>query len=578
MMSITAGMGTQAIKPQVFVEQPAILQLLDITLNVVTWEESETVEMSQLVSNLCNRYRDYQKLQQNFLTKRPVLDELTDNHNDVTEADLKKLFSSDEYEEFKDHVQAVERTFQRLTHSIQLGPLNAKWTQRLLHPTKERVDGNNEVAGSYSGVIETLHTLDFSVQEEQNTKFIDETREVVEIFRTHLTKYGSKWEGFEPLKARVRMENPTDVRERLGTIDRDLKAMARLIKNRQLYLRPDFETQTYGVGWELRLDSASGHNINVGHPIESWILPERLSRYQLLVEARSMHNSRQQEVPIEDFGLNGKYRGVCKLFITCRAENFPGRLFQCEGSGWLLDDSTIVTAGHCVYRIERSSDRRMNYGLLRAVEIEVCIGYARGGASGSSNMESRKGKWVLTHHEWYDRQEKDCDIALIRLQDAFEHPRGFPHVNETPRRGENETIYVVGYPIDIPPHLRQTMPEDTTGHIMYESSRSVTWDLDNPDTGLTYRADTYAGNSGGPVLRYNQEGILEVIGVHVSGDEGTGINSATTLGHYGIHLPTFLDALNNVQNGAFANGRFRNDKVEGWPQVQILTLPYVTPL
>ncbi|KAI1754929.1 hypothetical protein F4782DRAFT_466200 [Xylaria castorea] len=279
LVSNADGMDT---RPQVIVEQSAILQLLDITLHVATREEKETEEISQLVCNLRNRYQDYQRLWHNFFTKRPVLDESTDEHYiNVTEADLKKLFSSDEYEEFKDHVQGVETSFQRLTQSIQLEDIKAKWTERtrrLLHPTKNRINDESYVTGSHSGAVETLHTLDFSVREERNTKFIDETQEVVEIFRSHSMKHGSKWEGFEPLKARVQIVNPIDVKERLGTIDRDLKAMARLIRNRQLHPRPNFEKKTYGVAWELKLDDTSNHNtIPADHPTELSILPERLS-------------------------------------------------------------------------------------------------------------------------------------------------------------------------------------------------------------------------------------------------------------------------------------------------------------
>ncbi|KAI0442263.1 hypothetical protein F4803DRAFT_380405 [Xylaria telfairii] len=225
---------------------------------------------------------------------------------------------------------------------------------------------------------------------------------------------------------------------------------------------------------------------------------------------------------------------------------------------------------------------RENYGILRAVSIDVYIGYGRCGVSGSDpgDTELRKGKWVLTHHEWYDKQERDCDIAMIRLTNVFDHPRKFIYSNETPKRGREEEIYVVGYPSDIPLDHQHHMSEDSKGKVMYQSSKKITWDLDNPNIGLTYRADTYAGNSGGPVLRYNGA-TLEVIGVHTCGNKSSGLNSATKLGHYGNHLPTFLDALNklqgNIQGTALPNGRFCNDKVEGWPQGQILTLPYVRP-
>ncbi|KAF2963343.1 hypothetical protein GQX73_g10229 [Xylaria multiplex] len=566
-------METQSIIPQVVVEQSAVLQLLDVTLHIAG--EGRTDEMSQLVHDLRNRYREYQELRHNFLTTRPVLDELArEQYTDVTESDIKKLFSSDEYEEFKDHVQAVEKSFQLLTKSIQLEGIKAKWTRRLRHPITTRTDSENRVITSYSDAVETLHTLDFSVQEEKDTKFMENAREIVEIFNSHVMKDGSKWKDFQPLKARVRIVEPELVTERLETIGRDLKAIARLIRKRQLYPRPNFEKQTYGVAWKLGPDPSDRNTVPANHSGESSILPESLRRYELLVEVRCTDNSKQQEVPREDFGPKGKYRGICKLFITCYAQNFPGNRYILEGSGWLIDDRTVVTTGHCAYSIQTSNHRSENLGIIRAVDIEVRIGYTSAERC-PTNVESRRGEWVVTHHEWYDKQEKDCDIAMIRLRDAFEHPERFPYV-KTPEKGENEMIYVVGYPADIPPHVQQTMPNDSAGGVMYQSSRAVTWNLNAPSTGLMYRADTYAGNSGGPVLRRNKDNILEVIGVHAGGDQATGVNSATLLGHYGNHLPTFLDALNKIQDNAFANARFCDDKVEGWPQVQIFTLPYVT--
>ncbi|KAI0442262.1 hypothetical protein F4803DRAFT_520003 [Xylaria telfairii] len=337
------------LTPQVVVERSAILQLLEITLHVVTSEESETEEMVQLVYDLRNRYRDYHRLLQNFFAKRPTLDEVADEQFiNVTETDLKKLFSSEEYDEFKSHVRGVEKNFQQLTQSIQLANIKANWTKRLLHSTKDRSNDEKQVEGSYSTAVGMLHTLDCSVEEEQNMKFIKETREVVEIFRSHLKNYGSKWEGFEPLRTRVRIVDPPNVTERLETIDRDLKAMSRLIKNRQLYPRPDFEKQTYGAAWELDLgNNTSDHKpLPANDSTESLMLPKRLSQYELLVEVMSGQNNPQEEVPTEDFGRGGKYRGVCRLCITYRAQNFPNDLDIGQGSGWLIDDDTVYK-GQC---------------------------------------------------------------------------------------------------------------------------------------------------------------------------------------------------------------------------------------
>ncbi|KAI0103187.1 trypsin-like cysteine/serine peptidase domain-containing protein [Nemania sp. FL0031] len=540
----------------VIVEQSAILQILDISADVVARDAEETEDVEQLAHDLRNRYRDYQRLQQNL-------------------DDLKKLFSSDEYEELRLHVQGVEESFWELTQFIQLVDIKAKWLLNFLHLTEGR-QTEDQLEKSYANAVEAMHTLNFSVTSDQGATFVNETLKVIETFSSNLVKFGSKFDSFEPLTVRVRIVNYARVNKCLNSISRDLKAIARIMKTQQLYPQPSFENETHAVAWELSLDDTPDRAaISVQRNNEYSRLLEPMRQFELLVEVRPQRNSQYKQVPAEDFNPSGKYRGVCKLLMKCCVEKRPDMVVSCEASGWLIDDKTVVTCGHCVYSTKTSPRDNEDYGILRAKEIEVYIGYHREATVGSSDVEMRKGKWALTHRQWYDRWEKDCDIAMIRLEKAFDNPGTLPYVDVTPRRGKDEMTYVVGYPEDIPPNGRHNILEDSKGGVMYESSRATTWDLDNMSTGLQYRTDTSAGNSGGPILRYNSENILEVIGVHAAGEATTGINSATILGRYGNHLPTFLAALNAEKGGVFPNGRFCDDKVVGWPKVQVLNLPYV---
>jgi V8-like Glu-specific endopeptidase len=235
------------------------------------------------------------------------------------------------------------------------------------------------------------------------------------------------------------------------------------------------------------------------------------------------------------------------------------------GSGWLYDDKTVVTAGHCLRDVKNSTDPRQDYGTIQATDIAVYLGWSE--KSPGDRPESRRAKWVLTPNSWFDRRVAECDIGIIRLETAFTSPKAFPLAQSIPKFGKHR-IYVVGYPFDVPPYI--TEPHLTAGSVMYESSWLV--DFGKMSSALRYRADTaggksnqhlflvfvrwpsayiYPGNSGSPVLWKNPDAgeRLEAIGVHVSYDN-IATNTATSLWENGNDIPQFVSALTRVEKGS----------------------------
>ncbi|KAI1145331.1 hypothetical protein F4825DRAFT_444150 [Nemania diffusa] len=336
---------------------------------------------------------------------------------------------------------------QRLKESLQFEDIKAKWFNQDLHLKNKSLKLKSPEAITYSHALSSMPNLEFPLEKDQDLKFLENTLEVVETFTYNLDKSSSEYTDFKELATRVRIINPNLMKERLDTINRDLKAMARLILGRQLHPRPNLKKQTYAVAWELsESHGISDDEIQPTHEArELPIFPNYIQKYEILVELKSIDNSKQEEVQRTDFGPSGKYRGICKLYIKCAAENFPGETFWFGASGWLIDNRTVVTCGHCVYQAIRSREKLKNYGTLRAVDIRAYIGYCKGTVADSNCMEMRRGIWALTHQEWYEKQDMDCDIAMIRLEKPFDETKTFSYVDKTPKTAENETVFMVGY-------------------------------------------------------------------------------------------------------------------------------------
>ncbi|KAJ6150342.1 hypothetical protein N7471_001541 [Penicillium samsonianum] len=261
----------------------------------------------------------------------------------------------------------------------------------------------------------------------------------------------------------------------------------------------------------------------------------KLGRQVRQLEARNRHlNNPQIKVEETDYALGGKYSAVCKLeikYYSSKWNKSPQPAVIGEASGWLYNDTTVVTAGHCVFSNDSKTDDE--YGETYAVDIDVYLGY-----NPSGHSERRKGTGIIVHRSWYEIQDSRCDIAVIRLEKSFTTGKPFNVKNPTPTlNGEN--LCIVGYPSDVPPLSRES--KNTAGKVMYQSNWNTTFEY--PEKGLRYRADTAPGNSGSPVLLQggvtdNSGTSLSAIAVHAFGEAG-GCNGATLLGYNGNRLRAF---------------------------------------
>jgi V8-like Glu-specific endopeptidase len=155
--------------------------------------------------------------------------------------------------------------------------------------------------------------------------------------------------------------------------------------------------------------------------------------------------------------------GICKLFLYFQT---PSGTEVQEGTGWVIDNETLVTAGHCVYN--------MQHGHVTAVEAVLGYGETTDG------VESRRGECVVVHWGWYKTFSPRYDLAFIRVTLPFEKARPIPWM-ETPITAKDMQVGVVGFPGDIP------------GRYMHQSECSITFNLAQSDSMLEYDLDTAGG-------------------------------------------------------------------------------------
>lgn len=151
-----------------------------------------------------------------------------------------------------------------------------------------------------------------------------------------------------------------------------------------------------------------------------------------------------------------------------------------SGSGWLIDPLTVVTAGHNVY-----DPKSREY----ASEVIVRIGVMDDNFK-HRRVEERVARWVVLHLGYYELGLAKHDMAVIKLESAFDHVQCIDCV-QAPVSATAADLQVVGYPGDLPLRGKKSLK----GCVMYLSQGKITYDLSTAHWRLRHNLNTFEGKA-----------------------------------------------------------------------------------
>ncbi|KAM3473944.1 hypothetical protein MY8738_008114 [Beauveria namnaoensis] len=226
-------------------------------------------------------------------------------------------------------------------------------------------------------------------------------------------------------------------------------------------------------------------------------------------------SDRRSRVDVQDFEDNGKYRSVVKIQSLWRCN---GTETWAMGTGWLIRNDVVVTAGHNVY-----SD---TYG-GQALRVKCWIGYRGRDLANDPRVQHRNAINIVTTEAWrsHSADRKRHDVAMIQLDAPFTgNLRLFKYIS-TPSLPRLGSIVVVGYPGDKSPERN----EEDIGGWMYEGRCPARYNLAESSHMIEHKVDTYRGQSGAPILLSDDKGTV-AIGTHSYGGPNGSINSGNAIG------------------------------------------------
>lgn len=180
------------------------------------------------------------------------------------------------------------------------------------------------------------------------------------------------------------------------------------------------------------------------------------------------------------------------------------------GTGFLVDDNIVVTAGHCLY------DRELGWATLITV---------RPGRDGSLSIPYglATSKRLSVATSWYEHYDTNYDWGAIALNVGLIGNPGHFIMRSVDNIDLPMTATICGYP-------GQMGSSIFNNYKQYEMSGEI---HAYNDYRYIYTIDTSGGQSGAPILNSNNE----VIGIHTTG---------SSVYNYGIRItPNVLYYLNN---------------------------------
>lgn len=193
------------------------------------------------------------------------------------------------------------------------------------------------------------------------------------------------------------------------------------------------------------------------------------------------------------FAISGKYRNSTygRSYKMCSDEKFFKQIDVGSCTGFLIDEETLVTAGHCVktqsdcdkvawvfdYKM-KNKDTDLRWGLKS--NVFTC----------RKIVKSKLSKKLLG----LGRSNLKVDFSIIKL-DRKTGREGFKLSRKRARIGQNLTI--IGYPSGLPLKIAGN------GKVLSKKKKTFNASI-----------DAFAGNSGSPVIDSDS---LEVVGILIGG-------------------------------------------------------------
>ena len=148
------------------------------------------------------------------------------------------------------------------------------------------------------------------------------------------------------------------------------------------------------------------------------------------------------------------------------------------GTGWLVQNDLLVTAGHMVLSKLRK----------RAVYLNAYAGYHGLDSIGKPNVQKRRANRVVILKAYFQNQSSLRDVAFVKLREPFENVQPFTYC-DTPEQTKASHIGVVGYSGDKDRNdVRDLQP------CIYKQFKRISWNLHQSDSNLlSYDFSTYKG-------------------------------------------------------------------------------------
>ncbi|KAJ9634457.1 hypothetical protein H2204_006282 [Knufia peltigerae] len=239
---------------------------------------------------------------------------------------------------------------------------------------------------------------------------------------------------------------------------------------------------------------------DVGAPPSPEFAPDIRLRFNGAPETLGPDGDRRKKVEAANFAPGGKYRAVCKLQM-----GYSLSTSEYMGTGWLIADNLIVTAGHCAFGAD--------VGYLKWMRVH--IGYSGPESVGKPSHKVTYAVSVSMPAEYLKAETGVHDVSFNLA------PAANLSGTKTPRFSQT--------------FLSASLAREF-GAYMYEHWADVQIDLARSRGVLEYKVDTTGGQSGSPVFTSD----LTAIGVHARGGWP---NSASSIGTLGNIFAEYLVAM-----------------------------------